>query len=157
MNPGLGSQALLTPLASLATLLFGVAIPGQDPADAPPTYHSHVAPILKARCAGCHRPGKSKGKLDMSSYQTLIKGGETGPALIAGDPDKSLLVTMIQGPDPEMPTKGKPLTAEQVASIKRWIKAGAPLGEPVAAEIAVAAPAVSCGASVCVHPPIQGA
>ena len=48
-------------------------------------------PILKRSCAGCHEPGKKKGKLDVTSFAALSAGGKTGKAFIAGEPDKSLV------------------------------------------------------------------
>lgn len=105
-------------------------------ADAPPvSFYKDVLPIFKQNCAGCHNPGKAKGKLDMSSFVTLQKGGKTGVSFIAGDIDKSLLVTMIKGPEPEMPVDADPLKAEQIAIIERWVKEGAKDDTPEGAGI----------------------
>lgn len=95
-------------------------------ADAPAvSFHKEVMPILKQHCSGCHHPGKAKGKLDLSSFAALQKGGKGGASFIAGDPTKSLLVTMIKGPEPEMPEDADPLKPEEVAIIERWVKEGA--------------------------------
>ena len=93
--------------------------------DKPVSYHKDIKPLFTATCNGCHRPEKSKGELDMTSYKSLIKGGKKGTPIVAGDPAKSLLVKMISGPEPEMPDEGDPLKPEQVALISRWIKEGA--------------------------------
>jgi len=109
--------------------------------DKPVSYHRDVMPILKANCMGCHNPEKKKGKLDMTTVALMIKGGKEGPAFVAGNPEKSLLVQQISGAEPAMPEKGDPLKSEQVALIARWIKEGAKDDTP-AAGAAKGAPAV---------------
>jgi mono/diheme cytochrome c family protein len=89
------------------------------------SYEKDVQPIFKASCVSCHKPDKKKGKLDMSSYAELMKGGKQGSPVKSGDPSKSLLVEMISGPEPEMPEKGDKLKPEQVELITRWVKEGA--------------------------------
>jgi mono/diheme cytochrome c family protein len=54
--------------------------------DEPVSFYREVAPILKENCQGCHRPGKSKGGLDLSSFAALSHGGKNGPALDPKDP-----------------------------------------------------------------------
>src|SRR5678816_565194 len=93
--------------------------------DKPVSYHKDIKPLFTANCNGCHRPEKSKGELDMTSYKLLIKGGKKGTPLVPGDPAASLLVKMISGPEPEMPDEGDPLKPEQVKLVERWIKEGA--------------------------------
>ncbi len=114
-------------LASLALGLGAIsamAISAQA-ADQPVSYFKDVAPIMKQHCAGCHHPGKAKGKLDLTTFAAIKKGGKEGASFLAGEPAKSLLVTMIKGPEPEMPEDGDPLKPEQVAIIENWIKQGA--------------------------------
>src|ERR1051325_11402375 len=91
----------------------------------PVSYEKDIVPIFKATCISCHKPDKKKGKLDMTTYADLIKGGKQGTPVKPGDPAKSLIVEMISGNEPEMPEKGDPLKPEQVALISRWIKEGA--------------------------------
>jgi len=93
--------------------------------DKPVSFHKDIRPLFTATCNGCHRPEKSKGELDMTRYQSLMKGGKKGTPIVAGDPASSLLVKMISGPMPEMPDEGEPLKAEQVKLVERWIKEGA--------------------------------
>lgn len=110
--------------ALLALLLLAgpAAVTAQDK---PVSYKNDIAPIFKASCNECHNEKKKKGKLDMSSYDALVKGGKKGKPWKDGDPDKSMLVEMIKGDKPEMPEDGDPLKPEQVALIARWIKEGA--------------------------------
>jgi WD40 repeat protein len=104
------------------------------------SFHKQIMPILKKSCTGCHHPGKLKGKLDMTSVAKLLKGGETGPGFVAGNPKKSLLVEQISGPKPEMPSKGKPLTKDQVALIELWVKQGAKDDTPIGLGVRTKAP-----------------
>jgi hypothetical protein len=81
---------------------------------------------LRQRCLHCHGPKKTKAGLDLSSRDFLLQGGDHGPAVIPGNAADSLLVKMVSGPAPKMPKQGKPLTAEQIADLRRWIDDGAP-------------------------------
>jgi len=89
------------------------------------SYEKDVLPIFKASCISCHKADKKKGKLDMSTYAELMKGGKQGSPIKPGDPAKSLIVEMISGKEPEMPEKGDKLTETQVQVISDWIKQGA--------------------------------
>ena len=101
---------------------LGMSVSAQDK---PVSFEKDIVPIFKASCISCHKPDKKKGKLDMTTYADLMKGGKQGVPVKAGDPAKSLMVEMISGSEPEMPEKGDPLKPEQVALISRWIKEGA--------------------------------
>jgi len=87
-----------------------------------------IQPILRSKCQSCHRPGKSKGELNLASYEALLKGGENGPVFIAADAGKSELfrrVTLPEDHEDFMPAEGKkPLTAEEIQWIKWWIEKG---------------------------------
>jgi|SRR5204862_434192 len=107
----------------LTTLVLTLNATAQE--KKPVSFEKDIQPIFKASCLSCHKPDKKKGKLDMSTYADLLKGGKQGSPIKAGDPAKSLLVEMISGSEPEMPEKGDPLKPEQVELISRWIKEGA--------------------------------
>ena len=85
-----------------------------------------VLPVLERRCESCHRRGKRKGELIVSSYADLMKGGENGVVIMAGNPGKSELyrrITLDPAHEDFMPTDGKPpLTNEETAVIKWWIE-----------------------------------
>jgi len=83
-----------------------------------------------ANCNGCHKPGKAKGKLDMTTFAKLMAGGKKAakksvPTIKPGDADASLLVQMISGEVPDMPEDGDPLKPEEVELIRKWIAQGA--------------------------------
>jgi mono/diheme cytochrome c family protein len=85
--------------------------------------------LLEARCFKCHShsAGKNKGGLVLDVPAALLKGGDTGPALVAGAPEKSLLIEAVttDDPDKKMPPKGDRLTATEVGLLRSWIKEGA--------------------------------
>jgi mono/diheme cytochrome c family protein len=85
-----------------------------------------VLPMLSSRCVSCHGVDKQKGGLRLDSRPALLKGGETGPAVVPGNPAMSLLVTAIRHDHEElqMPPKEK-LTDKQVAAVVRWVELGA--------------------------------
>lgn len=93
-------------------------------------YLDVVAPALEQRCASCHNDGKRKGGLMVTDHAALMKGGENGAVIVAGQPEQSDLYRRITLPHDDeafMPKDGKtPLTPEQVAAIGWWISVGAP-------------------------------
>jgi len=100
------------------------------PSQASP-YVTLVAPILERTCAKCHRADKDKGGLVLTTPEGLRAGGDTGPAFVAGKPDESLLLNRCRLPidhDDHMPPKDEPQsTAAELATLRLWIAAGAPL------------------------------
>jgi mono/diheme cytochrome c family protein len=121
------APAMFTLLAlALSASAPSFARPAEGMQDKKPvSYEKDLQPIFKQSCLSCHKTDKKKGKLDMSTYDVLMKGGKQGPAVKPGDPAKSILVEMITGPEPEMPEKGDKLKPEQIELISRWIKEGA--------------------------------
>lgn len=91
-----------------------------------------VKPMLDRRCRDCHNPDQQEGELDMSSYESLMDGGELGAVIVPGRPELSELLRRITLPpndDEFMPAEGNtPLTERQVEIIEWWITAGAPTG-----------------------------
>src|SRR5205085_751585 len=92
---------------------------------APPVFESDIAPILEQRCVRCHHGDSAKGELSLDVRDKALAGGESGPAIVPGKPDESLLLDMISGDKPDMPKQGPPLKPEQVELIKQWIASGA--------------------------------
>lgn len=91
-----------------------------------------VGPILASRCAGCHNPDQRQGELVMTTYEGLMRGGETGSVLTPGRPEVSEIINRITLPKDDeafMPAEGRtPLTDRQVQIIQWWITVGAPTG-----------------------------
>ncbi len=91
-------------------------------------FEKDVRPLLVKRCYECHGPDAKRleGGLLMTSRAALLEGGDTGPAIVAGDAKGSLLVDAINYGDLyEMPPKGK-LPAEEIALLTKWVEMGAP-------------------------------
>ncbi len=92
-------------------------------------FRARVQPILESRCLGCHS-AEPQGGLRMDSRQALLKGGKSGPALVAGDPDASLLVKAVRPHhDLKMPPAG-PLPQREVEALERWVSDGAAWEDP---------------------------
>ncbi len=91
-------------------------------------YEQVIQPLLAKRCSQCHRDDKRKGKLSMHSLSELIKGGKSGPAVVAGKLEESELykrITLDDSNEKFMPADGKsPLTKGETAIIKWWIESG---------------------------------
>ena len=92
-------------------------------------FNGQVEAILSGSCVRCHGGDQKKGGLDLSRRASSLKGGESGPAIVPGNLDESLLIEKAAAG--EMPPK-KPLAPEQVEALRAWVKAGAPYPrEPV--------------------------
>ncbi len=103
-------------------------------------FNDIIHPIMKGRCEACHNAQKSKGGLRMDTQELLLKGGEEGPILVAGNADASEMIRRMLLPDDDdkhMPPIGKPqLKPEQIKLLKWWIDNGASFDKKVS-EIAI--------------------
>ncbi len=92
-------------------------------------YESAIFPILEAKCLSCHNDKKTKGALNMSSLEKILKGGEDGPIWVPGNALNSHIIQMANLPlddKKHMPPKGKPqLTADEIDLLTQWIRKGA--------------------------------
>ncbi len=91
------------------------------------TYEKDIEPIMVNKCHFCHTGTLKEGKLDMASYESLMKGGKRGAAVVPGKSADSLVVKFAGRTDkPIMPPKNEePLSPEELALIKLWIDQGA--------------------------------
>lgn len=94
---------------------------------AAPDFEREIRPLLREHCVECHGEKKQKGALRLDARAFAFKGGHDGEVIHAGKPEESSLVQRIrsQDEDERMPPKGKGLTAEEIARIEEWVKAGA--------------------------------
>jgi mono/diheme cytochrome c family protein len=100
-------------------------------------FETKIRPLLIERCASCHgeQSGKKKGGLTLDRPEGLLKGGSSGPAFVAGAPEKSRILQAVRYTDPDLqmpPEASKRLSKEQVADLEAWIRQGAPLPRPAA-------------------------
>jgi mono/diheme cytochrome c family protein len=108
----------------LAFLLSGSARADQPQAASVPTFERHIRPILKAHCFECHGEGKKlRGGLDVRLQRLLVAGGDSGPAVVAGKRDDSLLYRRVRAH--EMPPGKTKLSGEEIERIGRWLDGGA--------------------------------
>jgi hypothetical protein len=103
------------------------AAPASDP-DPTAFFESRIRPLLVEKCYSCHsaQAKKLKGGLYLDGRDSLVKGGDSGPAIVPGNPDQSRLIDAVRygNPDLQMPPKTR-LTDAQVADLTQWVKAGA--------------------------------
>src|SRR4051812_48345365 len=127
---------------SLLALALVVCAPALVAAADAPTYWQDVRPILRKHCTVCHserklaEPEVSAG-LALDKPELIRKGGKV-PVVVAGKPDESLLVTLLTTKDKKraMPLDADPLPAADVATIRKWVAAGAPEGTKPAEDAA---------------------
>src|SRR5262245_19460434 len=91
-------------------------------------FEKHVRPVLVEKCQSCHGSKDQRGGLRLDSREAVLKGGYTGPAVVAGQPDRSLLLKMVRGEgELRMPPKQKDaLGRAQIDALAAWVKMGAP-------------------------------
>jgi WD40 repeat protein len=100
----------------------------------PVDFQRDVAPILEASCVACHNVAIAESKLNVEDVTSILKGGKRGPAVVAKQPDKSLLFQLASHTKaPAMPPPGNKvdaaaLTPKQVGIIRQWILEGANAG-----------------------------
>ncbi len=97
-------------------------------------FENSVRPLLVKHCLKCHGDKKQWGGLRLDSREALLRGGDTGAAIVSGKPNESLLIRAVRHEDEDlkMPKEGK-LTARQIADLIRWIEMGAPFPESTSA------------------------
>jgi hypothetical protein len=93
-------------------------------------FENKIRPVLVKNCYKCHsaESTKVKGELLLDTREGLLKGGKTGPAIVPGDLEKSLLIKAVRYKDEDlqMPPKGEKLSETQIADLEAWVKMGAP-------------------------------
>ena len=110
-------------IATFVTLCFAVNAVAQTP----PSFERAVAPILIKRCLECHGETDPSGKLNLTSHDSLMRGGESGPAVVKFDIAKSLLVARITSGEMPPPKRGhsQKLPENELTTLQMWIIFGA--------------------------------
>lgn len=125
---------LMRSLVAVASLWCASLVVAQESAGAAISpeqrefFEKQVRPLLVKRCFECHGGTKAAGALSLGSEKGWKKGGESGPAIVPGKPDESLLIRAINYRDLEMPPKDKggKLPADEIAVLTKWVAMGAP-------------------------------
>ena len=119
-------RLLLCTLAALSALRAEAAELPREQLD---FFEKKIRPMLIARCYECHSAAakKIKGGLTLDTREGLLKGGDAGPVIVPGDPEKSKLIEAVRykNRDLQMPPKSA-LAPEQVRDLEQWVKLGAP-------------------------------
>jgi mono/diheme cytochrome c family protein len=93
-------------------------------------FENKIRPVLAEHCYSCHsqKADSLKAGLYLDTRDGLLKGGDSGPAIVPGDPEQSLLIKAIRYTSAElqMPPKNKKLAPEQIADFEGWVRMGAP-------------------------------
>jgi cytochrome c553 len=129
-----------TRIALCGLLLVAALIPtvtttrAADPAAGADHFEAKVRPLLVARCFQCHAGEKTSGGLALDSREGWQKGGDSGPAILPGEPEASLLLKAVRGLEgaslmpPEVDHNGEPLprlSADEIGALVEWVKSGA--------------------------------
>jgi mono/diheme cytochrome c family protein len=115
----------------ILTLTARPVAAGSSPDQSEPTprqrafFESKVRPVLVEHCLSCHGPDAQKGGLRLDSPEAALAGGDSGPAVVPGNLDESLLIEAVHQDGLRMPPKGK-LPDAQVTALETWISQGAP-------------------------------
>ena len=118
----------LTLFLSLFVSVFAASATAVD-------FDKDVRPILESKCLQCHGAAMKLAKLDLSSREAMLRGGERGPALVPGSPEKSPVYMRVAGLEkPAMPMGGK-ISPAEVEVLKRWVTDNAPWGSAIAAKV----------------------
>jgi len=109
----------LLPLAALIAL----ALVNADAAPGTVEFARDVRPLLARRCLACHSTAQQKGGLRMESQADLLRGGDSGAAVVPHKSRESLLIRVVTGQDPKrvMPPAGLRLAAGEITLLARWI------------------------------------
>jgi uncharacterized membrane protein len=131
-GPEFLTEYMPAPLQAVYSMIPGearAATPTFARMDEAEIYEHLVKPVFESRCVSCHGPQQQKGGLRLDSVATMVKGGESGPALVRGHSARSEMVRRIWLPEDHeevMPPRGRrPLTALEAELIRWWIDEGA--------------------------------
>lgn len=86
-------------------------------------YAKDIEEIVSKFCFECHGDENQEAELDLRTANSMLSGGESGPAIVPGHPELSLLLDMIH--DGHMPPEGETLTARDIERVRQWIASGA--------------------------------
>ncbi len=117
----------LLPILLGAPLLLSLPASAQTPEE---FFETRVRPVLAESCMDCHGRLR-RGNLRLNSREAMMRGGDSGPAIIPGDPSGSLLIQTVRHEieGQEMPRDEDPLTPQQIDGLIEWIRMDAPWPE----------------------------
>ncbi|MCA9064840.1 MAG: DUF1549 domain-containing protein, partial [Planctomycetaceae bacterium] len=87
-------------------------------------FENHIRPVLASKCVKCHGEQKQEGGLRLDTREAVLKGGDSGPSVVPGKPDESLLLSAVRYEGLEMPPSAR-LSEVTVSQFDLWIRGGA--------------------------------
>ena len=138
-----GGRRAAAAIAAAAPLLWQFAIQAQQPpsgAASQEFFESKIRPILVGKCYDCHTDQRFGG-LRLDSRDAILKGGMSGPAIVPGDPDKSLLIEAVRQTGRLKMPKGGRLEPDEIDALVAWVRAGAQWGMPAVSTTSASAAA----------------
>ena len=114
-----------TTLATLLALVLGVGCGKKASSDgeSPLGFARDIKGIMARYCFECHGVKNKEAELDLRTVESILAGGESGPAIVPGKPDESILFEMIH--DEQMPPEGKMPGTDDIERVRQWIASGA--------------------------------
>src|SRR5262245_26987057 len=119
-------------VSALAVMVLATAAARADdkPAQAAPTvegvefFEKKVRPLLVKHCYECHAADSKKlrGELRLDTREGVLKGGASGPAVVPGEPAKSLLIKAVRHEDAMLKMPKEKLSAQEIADLEAWVK-----------------------------------
>lgn len=91
-------------------------------------FDKQVVPILRKRCLGCHNEELKNGNVSVLDRASLLKGGPRGPAIVPGDPERSVLIKAIRHDGEVKMPPGPKLSPRDVKTLTEWVRRGAQWG-----------------------------
>jgi len=127
--PPEGEPPLTDQELSLIKQWIASGSPSKGPSEVQVTQHD-VLPFLFARCVVCHGKNKQEGELDLRTVASMLKGGQSGSAVVPGKPDESLILQKVLAkdmPPPKQIIKAgvRPMESSEISLLTTWIKQGA--------------------------------
>ncbi|MCP3691303.1 MAG: hypothetical protein GY917_03830, partial [Planctomycetaceae bacterium] len=121
------SPNLLSAVLLVTCLACALDVPNASAQSETDFFETKIRPLLVTHCLKCHGPEKQESDLRLDAPRHWTKGGLGGPAIIPGKPQSSLLLRAVKKTDPDlqMPPGKKKLSPREIASLEKWIKAGA--------------------------------
>jgi dipeptidyl aminopeptidase/acylaminoacyl peptidase len=115
-------------IALLVAAAMTAVLTAEPPTSAPAVaadFGRDVMPILETNCLRCHNTAKAEGGLLVESHEDLLRGGDSGSPIVAGQPDESPFILQVEGrAKPKMPPKAD-LAPDEIAVLRAWVAAGA--------------------------------
>ncbi len=119
----LATTTVFITLAFCSQRSSGEVLP-PDAGGAAAAFEKHIRPLLATRCLECHGPQKQEGDLRLDTREAMLRGGDSGPAIVPGNPDQSLVIEAIAYESFEMPPAGK-LADADIQKFRAWVADGA--------------------------------